>query len=228
MLIKRLLLIHWNYLFNKRNIYVLSISFLLLQIISIYYFLSYQNSNLNNELRINVIFQNIVNIDKLIFGTLIIFIMGNSNIKVNDEYQVLFIDGKISRQLFYLTKYLSLFLFIIGLMIINFILLIIIGILIDHHFYFKIDYLLVFINLLFICLIYGYISSITSTISNSLFSIIIIIILFNIADFWSNKDILSLFLPSLNPINYYIDYSNMIVAILYQLLVIVLNIEYKH
>lgn len=224
----RLIQLHFNYCLNKRNIIIISVSFILIQAMTIFFFILYRDLNVTEASKMDIIWQNIISLEKLIFGFIIIFLLGNFCLAENDEYQYLLIS-KTTKIRFYLSKIITLNVIAFIYFLINYLSFIFISFLINADFILKIEYLIVYLYLYLISVYYGTITMIVIRFVNSILPIIITIILFISSNLWSNTFILSFILPSINMenITFYYFLGVIIVFIFLEMICFYIFCEYK-
>lgn len=181
--------LHFYYLFSKVNILIMSIILILISIIYIVNINIFDNYILEfiNKKEILINYQNIyIMITKLLNILFSCYLFGYAFYYTNDNYCVLFDHFRNNRLPFLLSKILVLTIISILYNIIIYLLYLLIGIIGNRYFNFEYISLNIFLQSIFICLIYGYISSSLVLMLKSYFVILIPYVLFVISEIITN------------------------------------------
>ena len=228
----KLIKLHYNYLFSKKNLIIIIISFTLLQLINIYCWLSNVNLAASPEQIIDITWETIFTFEKILLVNSSIFLMGSFFIQENDDYYVLFVSQNTSKYRFVISKVATLTIFILFYNLISFVIFILFGYIFNRYFVFKAIYLISFIVILLLSLIYGFLSIIIVKLFSSSLSVIITLFISLMSDLFIDINILNLIIPS-----YTLGFSKfalivsfiekVFVLFLYSILCIILNLRKK-
>lgn len=193
---KKLILLHFRYCFSKRNLLLIVLSFIIVQIITIFTYLTNKNLNMIDSLKLDLTWQNVFALIKIIYGVIGIFLFGNFCLNENDEYRYLLIN-KTTKTKYYLAKIIMLDLLIIIILLFNLFCFSIFGIIFNSSFVFNLHYLLSYFYLYLIIVIYANLGVVFIRLSGSIMAIIITLVLYFVSSMEFDLKILKIFLPSL-------------------------------
>ena len=196
MSLTKLVSLHLNYCFNKRNLLILILSFLLMQIMVLFFFLSYENVNLSDLDKMDLVWNNTISLQKIILGFIVIFIFGNFCLEENDEYQYLVIS-KTTKKKYYLTKFTSMIIIVVVFFFLNFFSFLTISLLFNSEFTFNIVYFLTYFYLLLVVITYAHLTMVLIRLFNSILIVIFILIIYISSSTWINVPFLTFLLPSI-------------------------------
>lgn len=211
---KKLFKVHYCYFLNKINIIIIVICFLLIQLITVLSWLQNVDLNISNELIIENSINSIFTFLKLILVFFCIFIIGNFCLAEKDEYKILYVNNDVKAIKFYITKLLSIDLFLLLFIIFLYFSFLIIGMLFLDTFKIETEFLKVFIFLYLIGLIYGHITIIIMKFLSSPLTFFITFILFLTVDFVKENKVINTFFPSFDVLSMYNYNLNYFVSLL--------------
>ena len=191
----QLMKLHYVYLFSKKNIIAIIICLVIALGFNLYSWLENDSLALPSIQVIELSWQTIFTFDKLIIHTIAIFIMGNFCLLENDQYYCLFIFRKVTKNRFFIVKMLVLTLMVIATILILFLLFVMSGYLLNHHFILKIMYVKGFLYCLLSALTFGFFTIILVKIFPTVMSIIIGLIAFLASDLFEENVLMSTIFP---------------------------------
>lgn len=172
---------HFYYLVNKNSLIILITSIVLICINYISYSF-YEDFSINLHELLSEYLTNSIFITKILIPFISIFIFANCI--SNDNYSY-FILTNTKRGKYIISKIILNIILSLIIILILLILFLIIGIIFIKGFYFRIDYLINFLNIFFICIIYGMYSMILMQLVNNN---LVIFIIFSILIFSINQE----------------------------------------
>lgn len=194
----KLIKIHTYYLFSTRNVTVMLLAFILIQVINIVSWIENSTLLLCENEKISLAWETIYSFDKLIIGLFSIFIIGNFCLPDNENYSVLFIINDYKRPIFYLFKIITISIFLLAFTLLALLFYLLIALSINKTFIIKQIYIDGFIGIAINSLIYSYITIILVNLIPTFFTIIISFILFLTSDYLIENILFSTFFPSVN------------------------------
>ena len=195
---RKLLKIHTYYLFSTRNVTVIFLAFILIQVINIVFWIENTTLLVSEIERINLAWESIYTFEKLIIGLFSIFIIGNFCLPDNENYSVLFIINDYKRPIFYLFKIITISIFLLAFTLLALLFYLLIALSMNKSFVISQIYIDGFIGIVINSLIYGYITIILVHLVPTFFTIIISFILFLTSDYFVENILISTFFPSVN------------------------------
>lgn len=194
----KLIKIHTYYLFSTRNVTVMLLAFILIQVINIVSWIENSTLLLSENEKISLAWETIYSFDKLIIGLFSIFIIGNFCLPDNENYSVLFIINDYKRPIFYLFKIITISIFLLAFTLLALLFYLLIALSINKTFIIKQIYIDGFIGIAINSLIYSYITIVLVNLIPTFFTIIISFILFLTSDYLIENILFSTFFPSVN------------------------------
>ena len=196
MSIYKLFKIHYSYLFSRINIIIIVICFILIQIINIVTW----NQNLNSDYNDLQIIENVISTTFTFYELILVFfsilMVGNFCLLEKDGYKILYVYNDVSYTKFYLTKLLSIDLFLLIFLVLACILFGLISMIFLESFIFSFNYIIIFVYLYLLGIIYGHFTVITMKFLNSSLTIFISFIMFLLTDFFPDNKLISTFFPT--------------------------------
>ena len=188
--------IHSYYLLSKKNIIVLMLSILFIQIINIVLWSNNDIVNINETEKITIVWQSIFTFEKIVIGLFSVFMVGNFCLPENENYKVLFIINDYNKTEFYLFKIITISFFLLAFTLLNLLFYLLIGLLINNQFIIKIEYVYVFLIIYLLSLVYGYLTIIFINIIPTFITIFFSFVIYLSSEFLIKNDLVSTFFPT--------------------------------
>ncbi|MBR2891506.1 MAG: hypothetical protein IKC22_03900 [Bacilli bacterium] len=195
---KKLFKIHYYYFFSKINIIIVSICFILIQLLHIVLWQQNLGNSVADEMIIDFVISSIFTIEKMILVFFSILMIGNFCLPEKDDYKVLYVYNEENVSKFYLTKFVTIDLFLLGFHFIVFIFFELLGMLYIKTFVVEIQHIKFFLYLYLIGVTYGHLTTIILKILPSNLTVFIVFILFLVSDVFNYNWIFNTFFPSLD------------------------------
>lgn len=177
--VKILIKCHFSYIVNKATIIIIAIVLfisLLSNILSIYSL----NSNLGIIESNQLYFLNSFLVLKIVLIFLAIFLFSYSFYSKSDQYVMLIVTSNVSRKQYFITKVSVLVTFLSVYLYLQYFIFLLVGIIFHRGFYFNMDHLIAYLNLLISVIYFGLLGQTFILLINNLYIMIIPFILMNI------------------------------------------------
>ena len=189
--------INFIYFFSKKNIICLSLCLIFTVGMNIFITMSNLNLNISSFEQQNYTWETIYSFSKIINIILSCFLMNNFIISINDNYKVLFIINLKKRNIYYISKIITLLITIFSFVFLSFFIYVLVNLLCNKNYSLKIEYIKGFLSILFISFVFGIISLIITKILDNSICVVIPIVIYICSEFFEIRGkIINTFFPN--------------------------------